>query len=372
MNTRKIIAQISFFAIAAFFVLTGSTSTFGQTLYDSFSDGNFTVNPVWGGTTGSWTVVSDSDAAAGATGSNTVRLNGTVAGTSYLSSQINSFSSSQEWGVFIGRRNQAFTAPNQQYFWLFANESDLTSATVDGYRLAIGDNSGGDEIRLEYIVNGAVSVNVITSTGSIPNGLTDVGFLVRVTRSVTGVFQIFTSALPTANGTGAIATDIPNSTNASVAQGTGTNNSLVPASNDYIGLAALYTAGSADPLTTAEFDQVYFTPSAATAAPAQVSGRVTQQNGSGVYRASVTMTDSQGIERTVYTDRQGFYAFEGVPAGLVYVFSVSHLRYQFEEPFQVQFIGEDFTGVNFVGTSRGGIQQLTPRASSVNASPKER
>jgi len=231
----------------------------GQTLYDSFSDGNFTASPVWGGNTSNWTVETNSDAAAGATGSNTLRLNSTaVAQTVYLSSQISSWGTSQEWGVWIGRRAQAFTAANQAYFWLVANESDLTSATVDGYRLAIGDDSGGDEIRLEYVVNGAVSATVITSSESITNGLTDIGFLVRVTRSSSGDWALFTSTLPTSNGTGAISTDIPNATNASVSQGTGTNNSLIPAANNYIGVAALHSTG-ANAIVTAEFDQIYFT-----------------------------------------------------------------------------------------------------------------
>lgn len=167
MKSQKL---INFVAILSITLLLGATA-FGQTLYDSFSDGNFTANPVWVGTTGTWMVVADSDAAAGAIGSNTVRLAAptATAGTEYLSSQISSFGTSQEWGVFFGRRAQAFTTTNQQYFWLYANESNLNSATVDGYRLAIGDNSGDDEIRLEYILNGAVSSMVITSTGAIPN-----------------------------------------------------------------------------------------------------------------------------------------------------------------------------------------------------------
>ncbi len=207
-----------------------------------------------------WTIVT-SDAAAGAASSNTLRLNAAATSTTdYLSSQVASWGTSQEWGVWIGRRAQAYTAANQQYFWLYANESTLNNATVDGYRIAIGDDTGGDEIRLEYIVNGAVSATVITSSGALTNGLTDVGFLVRVTRSNSGLWTLSTSTLPTANGAGAIATDVPNSTNASVSQGSATNNVLVPAANGYLGVAALHSTG-ANALVTAEFDQIYFTPS---------------------------------------------------------------------------------------------------------------
>jgi len=239
----------------------------GDTVYDSFADGDFTANPVWGGNTTLWTIVANSDAAAGATGSNTLRLNAAATtSTDYLSSQIGTWGDSQEWGVFFGRRAQAFTAANQQYFWLYANESTLNNATVDGYRLAIGDDTGNDEIRLEYVVNGAVSATVITSSGAVTNAITDVGFLVRVTRSSSGGWEMFTSALPTTTGTGAIATDVPNSTNAALSQGTGTNNSLPPAANGYLGVAALHSTG-ATAIVTAEFDQVFFTATSAGATP---------------------------------------------------------------------------------------------------------
>jgi len=71
---------------------------------------------------------------------------------------------------------------------------------------------------------------------------------------------MFTSALPTVNGTGAIATDIPDSSSATVSQGTGTNNTLIPAANGYLGVAALHSTG-ANAVIGAEFDQIYFTPS---------------------------------------------------------------------------------------------------------------
>jgi hypothetical protein len=255
--------------VAVTILFLSSQTIFSQTLFDSFGDGNFSSSPTWGGSTGNWGVVANSDAAAGATGSNTVRLASTGAATVYLSSQIANWSSSQEWGFWVGRRGQAYTGANQQYLWLYANEANLTSATVDGYRLAIGDDSGGDNIRLEYIVNGALSATVITSSGTISTGVTDVGFLVRVTRSSSGAWEIFTSTLPTVSSTGAIATDVPNSSNANVSQGTATNNTLVPATNGYIGIAALHSSGAAAIIAN-EIDQVYFTPG-----PPTIDGTIT-------------------------------------------------------------------------------------------------
>ena len=284
--------------------------SWGQTLFDSFSDGNFTASPVWGGNTSYWTVVTSSDAAAGATNSYTLRLSGpATAETDYLSSQVSTWGQTQEWDFFVGRRGQAFSAANQQYFWLYANEATLNNATVDGYRIAIGDDAGGDDIRLEYVVNGALSSTVITSSGAIVNGLTDIGFLVRVTRSASGVWTLYTSTLPIANSTGAIASDVPNSTNCSVNQGSATNNTLVPAANGYIGVAALHSTG-ASAIITAEFDQIYFTASstpptlsAASGATVDNAFNVTLTADDATWRSAITSITVDGTTLTAGFDK---------------------------------------------------------------------
>jgi len=349
MMIRNLVKKLSFIAIATFFVLMTSGLTFGQTLYDSFTDGEFTTNPPWTGTTSSWTVVANSDVAAGATGSNTLRLNApAVTGTEYLTSQIANWGTSQEWGFFLGRRAQAFTAANQQYFWLYANEATLTSATVDGYRIAIGDDTGNDEIRLEYIVNGAVNTTVITSTGAITNGLTDVGVLIRVTRSAAGDWQLFTSTIPTANGTGAIATDIPNAANAAISQGTGTNNSLVPAANGFIGVAALHSTG-ASAIVAAEFDQIYFTPMSVSAATVNVGGRVTNSRGSGIGNVTVSINGGS-LSEAMYarTSPFGYFTFDGIPAGQIYIVTVASKQYTFNPASQVVEVQDSVSDVSFV------------------------
>ncbi len=96
---------------------------------------------------------------------------------------------------------------------------------------------------------------------------------------------------------------------------------------------------------------------APTAAGTTAGGRVTESNGRGIFRALVTMTDSQGSQRQAYTNQQGFYTFENVPGGQVYVFTAMHRRYLFEQPTQVQFIGEEENGINFIGTTNGFFRQ---------------
>ncbi len=89
---------------------------------------------------------------------------------------------------------------------------------------------------------------------------------------------------------------------------------------------------------------------APTAAGTTAGGRVAEANGRGIFRALVTMTDSQGNQRQAFTNQQGYYNFSDVAGGRVYVFSAFHRRYQFDQPNQVQFIGEEQDGINFVGS----------------------
>lgn len=234
------------------------SSLAGQ-LNESFNDGNFSADPVWNGNTASWQVVG-SDVAAGATNSNTLRLNVPATGgggVAYLSTQVTgSWGIAQSWSFFVGRRLQAYTASNYVLIWLWCNEADLTSSTADGYRIRIGDDSGGDDIVLQRVVDG-VAATALTSASSITNNLTDIGFLLRITRSVTGAWEIFTSELPVANGSGAIATDIPNATNASISQGSATDNFYNVFNDGYIGFVNAHGSTS-NARMTQEFDQVQF------------------------------------------------------------------------------------------------------------------
>lgn len=242
-------------------------------LIDSFSDGEISSNPAWTGNTGDWSVQTSSDVAAGATNSFTLRLAYATAsaGTSYISTQVASMSSSngQSWSFFLGRRAQAYTAANSVKIWLYANESTLTSATVDGMMISIGDNVNDDEIVLNKVTNGAPTA-VITSSGAITNSLTDVGVLVRVTRTNANLWTLYTSTLPTTNGTGAIATDLPSAANVTTSQGSATDATYPPADNGYMGLYVSFTSG-ADARATVEFDQLYFDVSSSSPLPVELS-----------------------------------------------------------------------------------------------------
>ena len=68
----------------------------------------------------------------------------------------------------------------------------------------------------------------------------------------------------------------------------------------------------------------------ATAAGANVSGRVLAGKGRGVYRAAVTVTNLTTQEsRIVFTNPFGYFMFEDLPVGDNYVINVRHKRYGF-------------------------------------------
>ncbi len=238
---------------------TFTTSAASLAPIETFADGNFTANPVWGGNTTAFQVVASSDVAAGATSSNTLRLNyaSASAGTRYIRTQRTaSWGTSQSWSFWIGRRVQAATAANHSIVWLFGNNSNLTASGVDGYRVRFGDDTGNDNIVLQVVTNN-VATDIITSTGAVLNGLTDIGFMVRVTRTSGNVWALYTSTLPTTSGSGAIATAQPTAANTPINQGSATNSAYTTFTNGYFGFMAVHSSG-ADARAGAEFDQLYF------------------------------------------------------------------------------------------------------------------
>jgi hypothetical protein len=247
-------------------------------LNESFADGNFMADPVWSGNSADWQIITSSDVAAGAVNSNTLRLNvATGSGVTYLSTFIaGSWDMAQSWSFFVGRRGQAYTAANHALIWLWASEANLLSPTINGYRIRVGDDAGGDDIVLQRVTNG-VATDIVASAAALTNGLTDIGFQLRVTRSVNGQWQLFTSVLPAVNGTGAVATDIAD---ANILQATATDAAYTVFDNGYLGFVNAYGSG-----TTAraaqEFDQIQLSFVSATM-PVKLGSFIASANGPNV------------------------------------------------------------------------------------------
>lgn len=231
-------------------------------LYDTFSDGNFDNNPVWSGDTGQWQANDNNN--GGHDGSNTmiIRVNpgNGNAGTFHLRSQITNWRTNQEWGWWMGR-TRVTNATSTVRFWLYANESNLESNTVDGYCVDIGDGTGAQEFRLQRILNGAVAATVITSSVGVPATISDYGVGVRVVRNELGNWAMYLTDMPTGSPGGFNLQNGNAVSSATTLRGTGSDNTFTPTGNGWIGPVVTQPSfGNTNANRTTEFDQIHFTP----------------------------------------------------------------------------------------------------------------
>jgi hypothetical protein len=94
----------------------------------------------------------------------------------------------------------------------------------------------------------------LISSADLPNGVTDVGVAIRVTRSATGVWTLYTSNLAIAAGGGVAADACPASV-ATIAYGPANDNTFVPAGSAFVGVNVVYSS-SASARSAVEFDQL--------------------------------------------------------------------------------------------------------------------
>lgn len=87
------------------------------------------------------------------------------------------------------------------------------------------------------------------------------------------------------------------------------------------------------------------TPFVPTAAAVSVSGRVMTADGTGIPKATVTMSDSSGTTRTVLTNAFGYYRFDDLTAGHTYFLNAASKRYRFAT--RILTVSEDLAEVNF-------------------------
>ena len=84
-----------------------------------------------------------------------------------------------------------------------------------------------------------------------------------------------------------------------------------------------------------------------TAAAISIEGRVTQANGLGISRATVTLR-SAGESMSTTTNLFGHYSFSGITPGRTYVLSVAAKRYQFSQTSRVVSPTVDLADLDFI------------------------
>lgn len=86
---------------------------------------------------------------------------------------------------------------------------------------------------------------------------------------------------------------------------------------------------------------------APTAANASISGKVLTPDGRGLPNAQVTLTDSNGIARTVRSNSFGYYRFEEIPTSATYILVARSKGFQFQS--RVITIFDEMTDLNIIG-----------------------
>lgn len=146
-------------------------------LEDDFSDGDFTNNPTWVGTTADFIVNGDEQ----------LQLNAAVAGVSYLSTPNQLVTlDDKEWRFNI-RLNFSPSASNKAEVYLAGGSSDI-STYPDGLYLLFGEGGSSDAIRLFNRVSGVDTQILEGTAGAIANSF-DIS--VKVTYEASGDWSLY-------------------------------------------------------------------------------------------------------------------------------------------------------------------------------------
>ena len=94
-----------------------------------------------------------------------------------------------------------------------------------------------------------------------------------------------------------------------------------------------------------------FNTAVVTAANVTAAGRVVDSFGNGISRARVTIQNTaNGETQTILTNSFGYYRFNDLPAGNLYVITVSHKRYTFENASQAFQLDDAVENIDFVAS----------------------
>ncbi len=123
----------------------------------------------------------------------------------------------------------------------------------------------------------------------------------------------------------------------------GTTNTAVTGNLDTVA-NTFFTAG------VSEFSDWTIGTLVPTAAPASISGRVTDPFGRGLRGVVILAQGSDGVTRSAVTNTFGHYKVEGLAAGQTCVLSASSRRYSFANNFRLVDLSADVSNEDFVAT----------------------
>ena len=152
--------------------------TFAQ-LNDNFSDGNFTSNPIWGGSIANFLINANTQ----------LQSNGpNLASQNIGLSTPNLYAKNVVWEFFI-QLNFDPTTTNYPRVYLVSNQADLTSA-LQGYFFQIGETGPADGFHL-YRQNGTGTTQIITGTAKTRTNANLVSARIKITRDNDGKWELY-------------------------------------------------------------------------------------------------------------------------------------------------------------------------------------
>lgn len=88
-----------------------------------------------------------------------------------------------------------------------------------------------------------------------------------------------------------------------------------------------------------------------TAATTSITGRVVTADGHGINRATLTLTDAEGIIRRTLSNPFGYFRFDGLPVGSSYVLEISAKQYSFEPNTRFVIADGDMTEIDIAAAN---------------------
>ncbi len=146
---------------------------------ENFSDGDFTSNPVWNGTSDNFTVNSSFQ----------LQSRATTTSKSYLTTPSEAFENAV-WETWV-KINYNTSSSNYASLYIISDKADILG-DFNGYYVQVGNTN--DEISL-YVQKGATKTKVIDGRDGITN-VSSIEVKIKVTRNSDGVFSLY-SKLPT-------------------------------------------------------------------------------------------------------------------------------------------------------------------------------
>ena len=161
-----------------FLTLLCTKLTFAQ-LNESFTDGDFTNNPVWGGSTAHFLINAGGQ----------LQSNGPKSASQniYLSTP-NSYAKNVVWEFFV-QLNFDPTTTNFPRIYLVSNQADL-SGSLQGYFFQVGETGQTDGFHL-YRQNGTSATQIITGAAKTRANANVVSAKIKVTRDSDGKWELY-------------------------------------------------------------------------------------------------------------------------------------------------------------------------------------